>query len=290
MSMAANVDIDALRRHVGKTIEEHDVATAAPLHGLIVTFDRDEPPPKEGDIIQPGWHGAYFLQMSRKAKLGADGLPVDSALLPPMPFPRRMYAGADLAFHEPIRVGDRLRRVSELTDISLREGSTGALIFVTQTRSIFMPRGLAVVDRWHTVFREEVPAGQPNAAPKRDALQGDLPWRRTIEVDPVSLFRYSALTFNPHRIHYDRGYATTTEGYPGLVVHGPYSQQCLLDFARDHMQGRTMKTFTQRARAPLFDTAPFTLVGRPIDEQHGAEIWALTHEGTIAMQAKATCA
>ena len=288
--MAANVDIDALRRHVGKTIEEHDVATAAPLHGLIVTFDRDEPPPKEGDIIQPGWHGAYFLQMSRKAKLGADGLPVDSALLPPMPFPRRMYAGADLSFHDPIRVGDRLRRVSELTDISLREGSTGALIFVTQTRSIFTPRGLAVVDRWHTVFREEVPAGQQNAAPKRDALQGDLPWRRTIEVDPVSLFRYSALTFNPHRIHYDRGYATTTEGYPGLVVHGPYSQQCLLDFARDHVQGRTMKTFTQRARAPLFDTSPFTLVGRPIDGGQGAEVWALTHEGTIAMQAKTTFA
>ena len=288
--MAASVDIDALRRHVGKTIEEHDVATAAPLHGLIVTFDRDEPPPKEGDIIQPGWHGAYFLQMSRKAKLGADGLPVDSALLPPMPFPRRMYAGADLSFHEPIRVGDRLRRVSELTDISLREGSTGALIFVTQTRSIFTPRGLAVVDRWHTVFREEVPAGQQNAAPKRDALQGDLPWHRTIEVDPVSLFRYSALTFNPHRIHYDRGYATTTEGYPGLVVHGPYSQQCLLDFARDHVQGRTMKTFTQRARAPLFDTSPFTLVGRSIDGGQGAEVWALTHEGTIAMQAKTTFA
>lgn len=288
--MAANVDIDALRQHVGKTIEEHDVATAAPLHGFIVTFDRDEPPPKDGDIVQPGWHGAYFLQMSRKAKLGADGLPVDSALLPQMPFPRRMYAGADLSFHDTIRVGDRLRRVSELTDISLREGSTGALVFVTQSRSIFTPRGLAVVDRWHTVFREEVPAGQQSAVPKRDAPVGDLPWRRTIEVDPVSLFRYSALTFNPHRIHYDRGYATTVEGYPGLVVHGPYSQQCLLDFARDHTPGRTMKTFTQRARAPLFDTSPFTLAGRPTHEGQGAEIWALTQDGTIAMQAKASFA
>ena len=288
--MPATVDINDLRRHIGKAIEENDVATAAPLHGLIVTFDRDEPPPQDGDVIQPGWHSAYFLQMSRKAKLAADGLPIDSALLPPMPFPRRMYAGADIAFHEPIRVGDRLRRVSEFTDISLREGSTGALIFVTQTRSIFTPRGLAVVDRWHTVFREEVPAGQQSAVPKRDAPDGDLPWRRTIEVDPVSLFRYSALTFNPHRIHYDRDYATTVEGYPGLVVHGPYSQQCLLDFARDHMAGRHMATFTQRARAPLFDTAPFTLVGRPLDEGRSAELWALTNQGTIAMQAKATFA
>lgn len=288
--MATTVDIDDLRRHIGKTVEEHDVATAAPLHGLIVTFDRDEPPPQDGDVVHPGWHNAYFLQMSPKAKLAADGLPVESALLPPMPFPRRMYAGADIAFHEPIRVGDHLRRMSELTDISLREGSTGALIFVTQTRSIFTPRGLAVVDRWHTVFREEVPAGQQSAAPKRDAPQGDLPWRRTVEVDPVSLFRYSALTFNPHRIHYDRGYATGVEGYPGLVVHGPYSQQCLLDFARDYANGRQMTAFTQRARAPLFDTSPFTLVGRPVDEGRGAELWALTHQGTIAMQAKATFA
>jgi 3-methylfumaryl-CoA hydratase len=288
--MPTIVDIDALRRHIGKTVEEHDVATAAPLHGMIVTFDRSEPPPQDGDIVQPGWHNAYFLQMSRKAKLAADGLPVDSALLPPMPFPRRMYAGADLSFHEPIRVGDRLRRVSQLTDISLREGSTGMLIFVTQTRSIFSPRGLAVVERGHSVCREEVPAGAANPAPRRDAPSGDLPWRRTVEVDPVSLFRYSALTFNPHRIHYDRGYATTAEGYPGLVVHGPYSQQCLLDFARDHAGGRRMATFTQRARAPLFDTAPFTLVGRPADEGHSAEVWALTDQGTIAMQAKATFA
>lgn len=288
--MAATVDIDDLRRHIGKTVEEHDVATAVPLHGLIVTFDRDEPPPQEGDVVQPGWHNAYFLQMSPKAKLAADGLPVDSALLPPMPFPRRMYAGADLSFHEPIRVGDRLRRVSELNDISLREGSTGALIFVTQTRSIFTPRGLAIVDRWHTVFREEVPAGAQSATPRRDAPAGDLPWRRTVEVDPVSLFRYSALTFNPHRIHYDRGYATMAEGYPGLVVHGPFSQQCLLDFARDHMPGRRMASFTQRARAPLFDTAPFTLVGRPLDGTSSAELWALTNQGTTAMQATATFA
>jgi 3-methylfumaryl-CoA hydratase len=140
------------------------------------------------------------------------------------------------------------------------------------------------------VFREEVPAGQQSAVPKRDAPEGDLPWRRTIEVDPVSLFRYSALTFNPHRIHYDRGYATTVEGYPGLVVHGPYSQQCLLDFARDHVPERMMITFTQRARAPLFDTAPFTLVGRPTDSGRSAEVWALTNHGTIAMQAKATFA
>ena len=284
------VDIEALRRHIGRTVEEHDVATAAPLHGLIVTFDRDEAPPKEGDIVQPGWHLAYFLAMSRKATLGADGLPTSTGLLPPMPLPRRMYAGANLQFPGDIRVGDRLRRTTELTDMALRTGATGDLIFVTQTRRIFTPRGLAVVEEAHTVFRAEVPAGAKSATPKRAAPPADLPWRRSIETDPVSLFRYSALTFNPHRIHYDRGYATTVEGYPGLVVHGPYSQQCLLDFARDHMPGRRMTAFAQRARAPLFDTAAFTLAGRPMEDGNGAELWALTPDGTIAMQATATFA
>lgn len=281
------VDIEALRKHIGKTIEEHDLATAAPLGGMIVTFDRDEPLPKDGDIVQPGWHLAYFPQMSRKATLGADGLPTSSGLLPKMPFPRRMYAGAGLKFPGDIRVGDKLRRETELTDISLRSGGTGDLIFVTQTRRVFTPRGLAVVEEAHTVFRQEVAAGQGGAPPKRETPPAGLPWLRTIETDPVSLFRYSALTFNPHRIHYDRGYATGVEGYPGLVVHGPYSQQCLLDFARDHMSGRRMLAFSQRARAPLFDTATFSLAGRPTPDGKGAELWALTPEGTVAMQATA---
>ncbi len=284
------VDIAALRQHIGRKIVEHDVATAAPLHGLIVTFDRDDPVPKDGDIVQPGWHLAYFLQMSRKATLGLDGLPIQSDLLPQMPFPRRMYAGASLTFHEPIRVGDKLRRETELSDITLRSGSTGDLIFVVQRRRIYTERGLAITEDGHVVFREEVPAGAKSGTPKREHPPAGLPWRRTIEVDPVSLFRYSALTFNPHRIHYDRGYATTVEGYPGLVVHGPYSQQCLMDFARDHNASRRMTSFAQRARAPLFDTAAFDLVGRPTADGKGAELWALTPEGTIAMQATATFA
>lgn len=281
------VDIEALRKHVGKTIEERDVATAAPLAGMIVTFDRDEPSPEDGDRVQPGWHQAYFLAMSRRAKLGADGLPTSSDLLPPMPFPRRMYAGANLEFPSDIRVGDKLRRETELTDISLRSGGTGELIFVTQTRRIFTPRGLAVVEAAHTVFRQELAPGQGGTTPKRETPPADLPWRRAIKTDAVSLFRYSALTFNPHRIHYDRGYARNVEGYPGLVVHGPYSQQCLMDFARDHMPGRRMTAFSQRARAPLFDTAPFSLAGRPAQDGTSAELWALTPDGTIAMQATA---
>lgn len=133
-----------------------------------------------------------------------------------------------------------LRRETEFTDVSLRLGGTGTLIFATQTRRIFTPRSLAIVEQSHTVFREEVKAGEKSVTPKRNKPPADTPWLRSIMTDPVSLFRYSALTFNPHRIHYDRDYAMRIEGYPGLVVHGPYSQQCLIDLARDHAPGQRL--------------------------------------------------
>lgn len=280
------IDLSAVRAKLGQKMIEDDMATAAPLRGMVVTFDRDEVPPVEGQPIAPGWHLAYFPEASRLSELGEDGLPLSRGMLPAMPLPRRMYAGAKLTFHAPILVGDRLRRETEFTDVQLREGGTGTLILATQTRRFYTPRGLALTDEQHTVFREAVPPGAQSGVPKHEPPPSDAPWRRTIVPDPVSLFRYSALTFNPHRIHYDRPYAMEVEGYPGLVVHGPFSQQCLLDLLRDHVGADAIATFTMRARAPLFDVAPFTLLGRRNGST--AELWAVTPEGRIAMQVVAT--
>ena len=285
----AKVDIDALRKHIGRRTEDHDIATRAPLAGMAATFDRAEGAPGEGEPVPPGWHWAYFWAMSPRDELGLDGLPTEDAVMPKMPFPRRMFAGANLSFHAPMRIGEKIRRETELTDLSLRSGASGNLIFATTTMRIFGPGGLAMVDERHGVFREEVPAGAKTVPPKREAPPADTPWRRTVEVDVVTLFRYSAVTFNPHRIHYDRPYATGVEGYPGLIVHGPFVQQCLLDFCRDHNPGRRIAKFDMRARAPLFDTAPFTLAGRPTGEKT-CELWAVTPEGTIAMSAAVTLA
>lgn len=280
--------IETLRREsIGRTVVEHDVATAAPMRGMVVTFDRDETPPEPGEAIPLGWHWAYFLPMARRASLGADGLPTETGVLPRVPLPRRMYAGCRLTVHRPLRVGDALRRETELTDMSTRRGGSGVLVFTTITQRIFGPEGLALVDERDSVFREEVPRGGTSGVPKHEPPPANLPWRRTIAVDPVSLFRYSALTFNPHRIHYDRPYAMEVEGYPGLVVHGPFVQQCLIDLARDANPGRTLATFAMRARAPLFDIAPFSLVGGPTGERECA-LWAVTPGGTIAMSATAT--
>lgn len=288
--MTAAIDIGALRQSIGRKIEEHDLATGAPLRMLAATFDRDEGKFAPGTPVPPGWHVTYFLSTAPRSALAADGLPTDWGVLPKMPLPRRMYAGSRITFHDDLRVGDEMRRETELMDIQLRTGSTGQLVFTTQARRIFTARGLAVVEEADGAFREEVKAGGKNPTPKREAPPAGLPWQRTVTVDVPMLFRFSALTFNPHRIHYDRPYATEVEGYPGLVVHGPFSQTCLFDFLRDHTPGKRMQTYTQRARAPLFDTGPFTLVGGPTDGGAGARAWAVTPEGTIAMEVTATFA
>ena len=203
-----------------------------------------------------------------------------------MPLPRRMFAGESVRFHRPLRIGDALRRETELADISVKSGGTGTLVFATVASRVFGPEGLALEEERRTVFREEVKAGDRNQAPRRDAPPSETPWRRRIVPDPVLLFRFSALTFNSHRIHYDRTWAMETEGYPGLVVHGPLTTALLLDFARDCHPGRTIRSYTTQARAPLFDTAPFELRGKPRADGRGADLWAVTPEGTIAMSAE----
>ncbi len=225
-----DIDAAALRRHIGTRIVQEDVAAAAPLEAIVATFDRMEEAPREGEPIPPGWHIGYFPLMPRTATLAADGLPTGTGVLPKLPLPRRMYAGTRITFHAPMLVGDAIRRETELTDLQVRRGGTGTLILTTQTRRIFTPRGLAVTEEYDNVFREEVQPGATSGIPKRDAPPADLPWRQTVTTSPVALFRFSALTHNPHRIHYDRPYATQVEGYPGLVVHGPFTQACLTNF------------------------------------------------------------
>jgi len=284
------IDIELLKKDLGRKIEDEDVVTQAPLKAMIATFDRADKVPGSGEPIAPGWHLCFLHSYARRAQLGLDGAAAEGGVLPRIPMPRRMYAGSTFTFDGDIRVGDKLRRELEFTDIQLRQGSTGALIVTTQTRRIFTPRGLALTEAANTVFREEVTAGQKSGVPVREAAPKDVPWRRTIKPDPVMLFRYSAITFNPHRIHYDRTYCLETEGYPGLVVHGPFAQQCIFDLLRDSLPGRRIKTLAVRARAPLFDTAPFDVIGRPTPDGKGAELWTVTPQGTIAAQATATLA
>jgi len=277
-----------LKQYIGRRATATDVVTAGPANLLRLAFARPEPEFRDGDPLPPGWQILYFLPRLGPDGLRPDGSPLESGVVPSMPLPRRMFAGERLRFHKPIRIGDALRRETELTDLSLKTGSTGTLVFATTVNRIFTRDGLALEEERRTVFREEVKAGERNQAPRREPAPAEAPWRRRVTPDPVVLFRFSALTFNSHRIHYDRAWAMEVEGYPGLVVHGPLTTTLLIDFARDHAGGRRIAGYTTQARAPLFDTAPFELRGRPT--ARGGEAWAVTPEGTIAMSAQAELA
>jgi 3-methylfumaryl-CoA hydratase len=250
------LDLDGLKTHIGRRQESTDVVTPAPANLLRLAFDHPEGELTVGDALPPGWHILYFLPRYGPHELRPDGSPRDAGVVPPMPLPRRMFAGERFRFHRPIRVGETLRRVTELTDISAKAGGTGTLVFATVVSRMFGDDGLAVEEERRTVFREEVKAGERNQAPRREEAPTEVAWRRRIEPDPVLLFRFSALTFNSHRIHYDRAWAMDVEGYPDLVVHGPLTSTLLLDFARDANPDRAFRAYTTQARAPLFADAP----------------------------------
>ncbi len=277
---------EGLKQHIGRRAVSTDVVTQGPANLLRLTFGRAEPELRSGDPLPPGWLCLYFLPKFRQDGLRADGSPLDAGVVPPMPLPRRMFAGERLRFHRPIRIGDELRRETELVDLALKSGGTGTLVFATVLSRVYAAQELALEEERRTVFREEIKVGERNQAPRREDAPADVPWRRRVDPDPILLFRFSALTFNSHRIHYDRPWAMNTEGYPGLVVHGPLTSTLLVDFARDHNPGRAFLTYTTQARAPLFDTAPFELRGRPKADGRGAELWAVTPGGTVAMSAQ----
>ena len=284
--MTTTIDLDDLRSHIGRTQTATDVVLPGPANLLRLALGRPEPEYREGDVLPPAWLALYFLPRVAADALRPDGSPRDTGVVPPLALPRRMFAGERVSFRGAVRVGETLRRETRLADISVKHGNTGTLVFATVTSRVHGPGGLAIEEERRTVFREEVKAGERNQAPRREPPPSDAPWRRTVSPDPVLLFRYSALTFNSHRIHYDRAWAMEVEGYPGLVVHGPLTTTLLIDFARDQNPDRHIVAYSTQARAPLFDTAPFELRGRPATTGRGAELWAVTPEGTTAMSAE----
>jgi 3-methylfumaryl-CoA hydratase len=284
-----NLDLELLRGWIGRTETTHDVVSATPLRALAATLDRDDAAPQPGDAVPPLWHWLYFLPVHRQSEIGADGHPQRGGFMPPVPLPRRMWAGSKMEFVQALRVGQAIRRQSIIKDVSLKAGRTGPLVFVTVRHEIHAERTLALVDEHHIVYRDMprvLPAaGEAAVAAVLAPLQAQ--YSRRIQPDDVLLFRYSALTFNGHRIHYDRRYVTEVEGYPGLVVHGPLIATLLLDLLRRQWPQAQLVAFSFRAVQPLFDTAPFEVCARQ-DGAKTVQLWARTAEGHLAMEATAT--
>ena len=282
------LDMEFLRSWIGKTETRSDQVTAAPVALLAATLDREDSPPRPGDPIPPLWHWLYFLPNQPRSQLGPDGIVQRGGFLPPVPLPRRMYAGGRLDFRRPLRVGESVSRASRVADVSHKEGRTGSLVFVKVRHEISNHEGLALAEEHDIVYRNNPQPGQARPDPQR--APENAAWSRQIRADEALLFRYSALTFNGHRIHYDRRYAMEVEGYPGLVVHGPLIATFLADLLRRNLPDQAVASFAFRAVRPLFDTAPFTLCGNLEPDGKTARLWSADSEGFLAMEATATLA
>ena len=276
-----------LRSWIGRSETLHDVVNPTPLKALTATLDREAEAFTPGTALPLLWHWLYFLPMHRQSEIGPDGHARRGGFLPPVPLPRRMWAGSQFEFRAPVRVGDELARTSTIADVTTKEGRTGPLVFV-KVRHDLRCNGQAapaIVEFHDIVYRG---AQQPgDVEPPPQAAPPDATWQRRIVPDEVLLFRYSALTFNGHRIHYDRRYVTEVEGYPGLIVHGPLIATLLMDLLRRQLPHADVATFRFKAVRPTFDLHPFCVNGAAQGDGRTIKLWAQDHEGWLTMDAVA---
>lgn len=279
------MDINHLREWIGRSESRTDQVTLSPMAAMSATLDRFDPPPKVGDLLPVLWHWLYFLPIIRQNEMGTDGHPMRGGFLPPVPLPRRMWAGGHLQFFNPLRAGDTLTRVSRIVDVKQKEGGTGSLVFALVCHEIRNSTGLALLEEQNIVYRSHDITD--DVKPTSRLAREDHSWVQQIDPDEVFLFRYSALTFNGHRIHYDIRYATEVEGYPGLVVHGPLIATLLIDLLRRELPEATVASFSYRAVKPLFNSNPFFVCGR-LENEKTVSLWAKRGDGELAMEATAT--
>ncbi|MFV0600688.1 MAG: MaoC family dehydratase N-terminal domain-containing protein [Brachymonas sp.] len=303
---SATIDMEELRPWIGRSETMTDVLHPVPLASLSATLDTAPFALRIGQPLPPLWHWAYFLLQAPAHALGPDGHPRRGGFLPPVALPRRMWAGSRFTFEQPLCVGDTVQRISTIESIAHKQGRSGNLVFVT-VRHAYRVMGNAddvataadALTEWHDiVYRGEpqaagsasdtaLPVALPGAQHGPCEHQADGSFCQQWRADPVLLFRYSALTFNGHRIHYDRSYATQTEGYPGLVVHGPLLATLLVELVRTQWPQHQLAAYHFRALHPVFDIHPFSLHAKQADG-HTVELWVQDWQGRCAMEATAT--
>ncbi|MCC7487250.1 MAG: MaoC family dehydratase N-terminal domain-containing protein [Burkholderiales bacterium] len=277
-------ELEKLKDWIGRKETDLDYVTVPAVHRLAATLDRDEPMPKAGDPLPIGWHTILFPRVVRQSQIGPDGHPRRGDFLPPVPLPRRMFAGRRVRFVAELRVGDAAHRESVIRDVTVKQGRTGEMVFVTVKTDISSPRGLAVTEEQDIVYRAEPAAGTPPPPPQ--PAPAGAAWRNVVTPDPVMLFRYSALTFNGHRIHYDHPYVTGTEGYPDLVMNGGLTTLLALELARANARAPLVYMASRNVR-PLFVNRPISFGGEPSADGKSAKLWAADDTGALALAADA---
>ncbi|TMM50755.1 FAS1-like dehydratase domain-containing protein [Sulfitobacter sabulilitoris] len=271
-------DMDRLRDWIGRSETVTDTLDPRQARLMQVTLDR-EARFRPGDALPPFWHYIYFNPELPASRLKADGHERLGRFLPPVDLPRRMWAGGRVEIAQPLRIGQRVTKTSTIRDIEMKQGRSGPLCFVTVDHRFEVDGVLHLTETQDIVYREMPAPGTPQPA-GRPAPDTALPGR-VVTPDPVLLFRYSALIFYGHRIHYDADYTRDVEGYPGLVVHGPLTVSLLADFGVEQAPGRRLRALDIRAHSPLFCPDPIHLeLARDRDR---SQVWARREDGTLAM-------
>ncbi|MCS3447021.1 MULTISPECIES: FAS1-like dehydratase domain-containing protein [Bradyrhizobium] len=283
--MTDKLDLDHLRQWIGRSTEASDVVTKYLVMGLRATLFQEIGEPKAGDAAPWTTHWCLAQPVFPMSQLGPDGHPTRGGFLPPVPLPRRMWAGGELEFFDSLRIGDEAKRTSKIADVTVKSGSTGTLCFVSVNHEVTTSRGLAVRERQDIVYRE-MTSTQGTAPAKAPPPPPVAQHRESHVSDPVLLFRYSALTFNGHRIHYDRDYVTKIEGYPGLIFHGPLQASFIVEFAAKLRGGKPPKKLAYRGVQPLFEGSEFSI--NASDKDGGMELWTANAEGQPTMKGTAT--
>lgn len=268
---------------IGRSLDQRDLIDAGRARALQSTLDDPFSELEVGDVLPPLWHWAYFWETARTADLGTDGLAVGSGLLPPIDLPRIMWAGSRIAFPAPLVIGEAALRRSEVVAIVEKQGRSGRLCFVTLRHQLFQQEGVCVEEEMDIVYRE---AAKGDGSPQSGhAAPQAADWHRHVMPSPILLFRYSALTWNSHRIHYDGDYVTRDEGYPGLIVHGPLLATLMLDQLRRQMPSARVTRFAFSALRPVFAEKTFAVAGNADNDR--AALWVADADGRLAMEGSA---
>jgi 3-methylfumaryl-CoA hydratase len=282
--MTDPLDIDLLQTWIGRTETHDDLMSPWTASALAATLRNDDQPWPAGRALPPLWHWCYFLPTSPQIQLGPDGHPARGGFLPPVPLPRRMWAGSQLEFLAPLPLGAPARKTSRVVDVTLKQGKAGALVFVKVAHEVHAGDTLVLRDAHDIVYRE---AAKPGEAAPPQAPPADAAWSAEHRPDATLLFRYSALTFNSHRIHYDHPYVTQVEGYDDLVVHGPLIATLLLEAAQQHNPGRQVLGYSFKAVRPLTCGRLLRVCGHAADADGKLALWAEDGQGALLMQASA---
>lgn len=270
-----------LQDWVGKTEEATDRLYPTTVKAMAATLDATELNTTPGAPLPEVWHWLYFLPLVARSRIDVDGHPQRGGFLPPVALERRMWASGQLTFHQDLHIDEAITKRSEILKVSEKEGKTGKMVFVTVRHTLHSERGLAVEEEQNIVY---LPMPTRYTPPPPAPAPADLAWTEGFALDPVLLFRFSALTFNAHRIHYDIQYASEVEKYPGLVVHGPLQAMVLLQAAKRQHPGRQPAHYQYRAVRPLFVFDKAVIGGKP-NAEGGHELCMINTDGHMTMQA-----